>query len=122
GLPSTQPTPQREHVRSCALCGTTGTVPCTLMVLSGGSGKMPSKTLDDISASIKKLKARTPKPKLHTYKVSIMGPSLDKHHIQTVQADTRGGINNIVLRANRVSACTHYAVLIITSDTPTEVI
>lgn len=77
--------------------------------------------LDEIASSIKRLKSKGTRPPVRTYKVSIMGPSLEKHHIQTVQAESPGAALDMVLRASGASDCTQYGVLLVATNTTKEV-
>lgn len=68
-------------------------------------------TSEDITEGVRSL-VRKRKPKItHNYKVSVMGPSLDKPHVQAVQASTPGEALDMVLRAAGCTDCTQYGVL-----------
>lgn len=66
-----------------------------------------SDLIEEVKSFARKRRSKT----LHTYKVSVMGPSLDKPHIQSVQASTPGEALDMVLRAAGCTDCTQYGVL-----------
>lgn len=80
------------------------------------SNPLSPSTIEKITGHLKR-KRGSDKP-VHTYKVSVMGPSLDKPHIQSVQASTPGEALDMVLRAAGCTDCTQYGVLHVSSTSP----